>query len=239
MSNDEVFFLCLLTGAKEIIGIKNPIDGLSEEEAKEKWHEVSKSLYDKKMIYSNDNGDIQINDMYAKISAAISFPNIVFSYTTEEGTENCIYIKGQIYLRLERGEECEIKIYEDRNEFIAFLNQVFMFSSCENDISMEITTENMDKSLELFMEENIEGAVEIFEKAEIDKDVANVVLDVFVNNTTSKCFMGHKRNKEIPSQVILKTVKTEEGTWIFKILDNNMKICKYNIEKSLAEVMNF
>lgn len=76
-------------------------------------------------------------------------------------------------------------------------------------------------------------------KEKTDKDIANVVLDVFVNNTTSKYFMGHKRNKEVPSQMVLKTVKTEEGTWIFKILDGNMKICKYNIEKSLAEVMNF
>lgn len=151
MSNDEIFFLCVLTGAKEILGIENPVEGFSEEETRAKWEEVSKNLYEKQILYKNRDGEICISDDYAKMSAAISFPDVAFEFQSDDGKVNYIYIRGSIYVKLIRGEDCDLKLYDNREEFIDLLNQEFMFSYCEEvDIDIELSEYEMNKAIELY-----------------------------------------------------------------------------------------
>lgn len=239
MSNDEIFFLCVLTGAKEILGIVSPIGGFSEEAARAKWQEVSKDLYEKEILYNNDKGEICIKDEYEKISAAISFPDIAFDCPIMEGVSNYIYIKGSIYVLLRREEDCEVKLYENREEFITFLNKEFMLSSCDNEITIEISEEKMNKAVEFSTAGKMQQAIKIFNVMGFSTDDVRSALNVLTGFVASKDFTGYRQNQETPSQALFKTVKTQKGTWLYKILNGFVKIRRCNPDEALSEVLNF
>ncbi len=238
INNDEIFFLCVLAGAEEILGIENPVDGFSEEDARKKWEEVSKSLYEKKILYNGENDEICISDDYAKISAALSFPDIAFECPVDEGRTNYIFIRGSIYVVLGREEECELKLY-NREGFINFINHEFMFSSCENEISIEISEDEMNNSVEFYTADKLEQALEVFDGRGSNAEDLKLMLELFVSNNCSKDFIGYRNNQETPSQALFKTLKTEAGTWLFKVWNGNVKICRCNNDKALSEVLGF
>lgn len=149
MSNDEIFFLCILTGAEEILGIENPTVGFSEEETRKKWEEVSNYLYENQIIY-NENDEIHISDYYARMSEAISFPDVAFEYSIDEKKKNYIYIRGSIYVSLKKDKELRLKLYNNREDFIEFLCNEFMFSPCDNHLSIELSEYDMGKILDFY-----------------------------------------------------------------------------------------
>jgi hypothetical protein len=239
VNNDELFFLCVLTGAEEIIGLDNPIVGLNEEEVENYWLEVSSALYDKKVIYRNEANEICINGEYSKIAASVAFPDVAFISSPEEAILKTIYVKGSIYLIMVKAKELETKIFENREEFLEYLNQEFMLISCNNEISMNIATYDFDESVKLYMTGDILQALDIFVKGDIDISEAQLALKEFVNNTESREFIGYRKNQEIPSEALFKTVKTQEGTWLFKIQNDQTHIFRCGIQKSLGELLNF
>ena len=44
IENDEMFVLCLLSGAKEITGLTNPIEALKDDDAEKRLDEIMDSL---------------------------------------------------------------------------------------------------------------------------------------------------------------------------------------------------
>jgi hypothetical protein len=239
MTNDEIFFLCVLTGAKEILGIKNPIDKFSLEIAKEKWQRVSEGLNQKGIIYNNDEGRICICDEYLKISTALSFPDVAFDCSLVGGESSYIFIKGSIYVHLVRREECDLRLFNNRGELIEFLSKEFMFSFCESVVSIVISVDDMDKALELFINGKMQQAIAIISEKGFNSEDVQLALTVFTGNDASRDFIGYRQNQETPSDALFKSIKTEDGTWLFKIWNDNVKMIRCNPDEALSEVLNF
>ena len=241
MTNDELFFLCVLTGAQELFGIEIPVEGLNEEGAKAKWEEVSKGLYESKILYDDQNGNICIRDDYAKISAAISFPDIAYEYAPDDLSTKYIYIKGSIYVQLIRKDDLQLKMYDTREDFISFLNKEFMIAYCEDNeenIFIQISEEELDKALEYFTN-SYSIPANIFEGTELNIETIHSALSAFTQNISFIDFVGYRNNQETPSQALFKITKTEDGTWLFKICKGNIKMLKCNAGKALSEIINF
>lgn len=241
MNNNDLFFLCVLTGAQDLLGIENPVEGLSEEGAKAKWDEVSKGLYESKILYDDNSGNICINDDYAKISTAISFPDIAFGYSVDDTTVSYIYIKGSIYVQLIRKDDLVLKMYDTREDFISFLKNEFMLSSFEDNednIFMEISEEEMDRALEQYTKGDL-NITDIFDGKDLDTERLQCALSAFTQHICSTDFIGYRNNQETPSQALFKIAKTEDGTWLFKICNRIVKLCKCNSDKALSEIINF
>jgi len=230
----------VLTGAEEILGIENPTEGFSEEEAKKKWGEVSNNLYENQIIY-NKNSEIHISDYYAKISEAISFPDVAFEYTRDAQEKNYVYIRGSIYVSLKKrkDEELKIKLYDNREDFIEFLIKEFMLSHCDSDISIMLSEFEMDKALDFHRKGKPEQALELFNQKDFDFDELQIAIELFLENKCSIDFIGYRNNQETPSQALFRSIKTEKGTWLYKIWNSNTKICKCSIDKALSEALYF
>ncbi len=239
MNNDEMFFLCMLSGAEEILGIKNPIQGLSEQEIKEKWDIISKGLYEKEILCNDESGEVCICEEYSKTASAISFPDTAFVCSEQDGEPSFVYIRGSVYLHLIHQEQLEIKSFENREDFIEFLNQKFMLTASDSDIYIELTMEEMERAVELLVEGKLPEISEDFELIEGSQEDLKSALDIFVNGKDSRDFAAYKQNQETPVSTLFRTIKTEAGTWLFKICNGSVKIFRCNPDKVLVELLNF
>ncbi|MFP4697780.1 MAG: hypothetical protein ACLFMO_03645 [Eubacteriales bacterium] len=239
MTNNEVFYTCVLTGAKEILGVENPVEGLDKETVKKEWKKASKKLYEKKIIYDKDD-EIYINDKYAKISAAISYPELVYIHQIDEDTSKYIYIKRNLYVSLITGENFEVKLFENVDEFIEELNQNFHLTDCKEFKKMEFTSEEINKALELFVDGEKEKAIDYLKSKDVNKEEIGLIIELMMDNENyiHKDFIGIKTEEDDIKEAIFKTIKTKNGTWLLKILDDKINIFKYNKLNSLLEVLN-
>ena len=113
-----------------------------------------------------------------------------------------------------------------------------MFVTCENDINIEISAEDMEKAVKLTIAGEIKKATGCLKEIGVDEEKARLALDIFSNYREARDYIGVSPNQETPSEIIFKTVKTEEGTWIYKLSRDTMKIRRCNPAEALSEVLN-
>jgi hypothetical protein len=169
----------------------------------------------------------------------IEFSDLILLDATKALKAKYIYLKGTTYLQLNQEVECRIKLFAGRDEFIEMLKKEFMFTGCENKITIEIAADEMDKAVELARAGEIIKAAECLKENGVAEENAQLALELFTKNRQAKDFIGVRPNQETPSEVLIKTVKTEEGTWIYKLWRNTMKIRRCNPAEALSEVLNF
>src|SRR5690554_3125002 len=239
MTKEELFFLCVLTGAKEIIGLDSPVEGLNEVETKTRWKTLSEGLYEKGWLYNDTNGQLTIKDEIAKIATTVAYPDVIYITSLEKEDSHYIYIKGDAGFQLSSKEDTEMKQLDKKDELISYLNQHFQLSSCESEVYLETTTENMDLAVAQLVEGNIQDAIQTLEIS--DKNVAHAqsALQLFVDQRSAKDFIGYRANQETASEAWFKTVKTEEGTWVFRIKNAMVRIYRKNPHEALVDILNF
>ncbi|MUG25256.1 hypothetical protein GNQ08_23085 [Paenibacillus macerans] len=68
LSQDEWFYLCLLSGATTLFGLENVPDGLDLQEARQRWEMVSGRLKRKHILTEEDEDQLYIERDYAAIA---------------------------------------------------------------------------------------------------------------------------------------------------------------------------
>ncbi|MEK3874723.1 hypothetical protein, partial [Paenibacillus sp. FSL M7-0831] len=68
LSQDEWFYLCLLSGATTLYGLENVLDGLDLQEARQRWEKVSGRLKSKHILTEEDEDQLYIEHDYAAIA---------------------------------------------------------------------------------------------------------------------------------------------------------------------------
>lgn len=241
MTKEELFFLCVLSGASEIPGVENPVDEMNEVQVHSKWQEVSKQLYEKEYIYDDEEGRMVISDSYAQMAAIVSFPDIVYATrTVEEDVTHMIYIRGQkgVYI-MNYVEEHEVHFIDNQEELLAFLQEYFLLSETKHEAGIMTSIEKMNQAISLLSEGDIEKALET-----LNIDDENIIngekaLSVFLDYPDQREFIGRRINQETPSEALFKTVRTDEGTWLFKMNKEHASILKMSSEKLLEEILYF
>lgn len=84
LSQDEWFYLCLLSGATTLFGLENVLDGLDLQEARQRWEIVSGRLKSKHILTEEDEDQLYIKRDYAAIAEILSFPDQVFACLAEK-----------------------------------------------------------------------------------------------------------------------------------------------------------
>ena len=117
IENDEMFVLCLFSGAIDITGLTNPIEALIDDDAEKRLDEIMDSLYSNAIIHKDSDDNICIKDKYAKIAAVISFPDTFYVLEENEWLQDYFYIKGSVCAYMKSNDSPRLGVYENSKDF--------------------------------------------------------------------------------------------------------------------------
>ncbi|MEK3871909.1 MULTISPECIES: hypothetical protein [unclassified Paenibacillus] len=113
LSQDEWFYLCLLSGATTLFGLENVLNGLNLQEARQRWEIVSGRLKRKHILTEEDEDQLYIKRDYAAIAEILSFPDQVFACLVEKNgavSMEFIHCRAGMFTRLTGEETCEVQL---------------------------------------------------------------------------------------------------------------------------------
>lgn len=242
MENDELFFLCVLAGAKDVVGIENPLEDKDDETVKKKWDEISIKLFEKKYLFKNEKDEFEMDEEISKVISVILFPDVVLTVAKEDPQGNddlgYIYIRSYMCVHLENNGSCVINTYEQESKFLSFVTDYLGFVNYDDNTEkyMIVTTSAiLDKAIRYAMKGKLKKGVKTISQQGISKNEMINMLDA-ISNSNNKIQIMAYRNVENETEAIFSIAKTEKGIWLLK-LTSATDYEKASIYKSDSEEM--
>ncbi|MEC0330085.1 hypothetical protein P4H42_10675 [Paenibacillus macerans] len=175
LSQDEWFYLCLLSGATTLFGLENVPDGLDLQDARQRWEKVSGRLKSKHILTEEDEDQLYIERDYAAIAEILSFPDQVFACLVEKNgavSMEFIHCRAGMFTRLTGEETCEVQLCTGREEAIAMLRKQFLLSDCEQEAFYPLPAAEANYALALAGAGEQGAATVLWQKLGIDRQTS-------------------------------------------------------------------
>ncbi|TYQ16035.1 UNVERIFIED_CONTAM: hypothetical protein Cloal_2537 [Acetivibrio alkalicellulosi] len=244
LENDELYFMCALAGADEVLGIGEPLEKIEKPTVEEKWNEVEKRLKNKQYITRESDGKKILKDDICLIVSVISFPNIVYSVTRRNSNGNKstghIYIKPYMCVHLETQDNktYTINTYERIDDFKLFLSTYLNFinlKETDEKYFISTTSKTIDYALECVNFGNLKKGVDIIADSGISKREITEMLNAY-SNVEKTIQVSAFMNEEEKKEALFSISFNEKSTWMMKLTSTD-EFEKTSIYKSDKDEM--
>ncbi|MGF7046956.1 hypothetical protein J2T13_001458 [Paenibacillus sp. DS2015] len=217
LEREELFYLCVLSGANVLFGIEDPSIRLSQKEIRTKWSEVSTQLVGKRILSIGENQEPYIDQAYARLVTTLSFPDRVFISLKEDNEQvdvEFIHMKNDVCTQLKGEEHYEIQVTGNREDCLSLLYEEFILRDCEREVQLTIPSVWMDDVLALAESGKLRDAVKLLEHYGLnDEEGEHLLRALFIQGDT-RVLAGYGIHEESPSETLFTCVATEKGTWV-------------------------
>ncbi len=224
LSKEEIYFLSVLAGAQEVLGIEDIFMDQSDEEViQKKWSQISKGLLEKGYIIQHEENNLTIQEEIAKFLSVILLPEValaVSSSETEAGTpSDYIYVKPYMAVHLHNGKECVLTTFEGKSDFFNFIEEFFGFPRLDlssNQYMLTISAKELDQVFEsVYLGKGQEGLAYLQGYGVSDSELESMI-KTLVNPKTGKTILAFRFSDKGESQALIKVATSDYGVWLLK-----------------------
>lgn len=244
MNREELFFICMLTGAEFLFGIEDMIEGLNIEEAQAKWLKVSEHLMDKKILSYGENGEMFLDQECAKFAAILSFPDQVFACLIEEGgtvTTEFIYSRCDVYTSMKGEVDCTLKLYQEQEACVELMKESFLLTECDAEVELTLPAATVESIVTLVSMGAAQSAKILLEPYELGSVVTEDLVQAFYENPDIRIIAGYNLLKESRSEAFFTCARTQKGTWIVCVKPDKDQVVLFRLQihRAIANLLNF
>jgi hypothetical protein len=244
LKEEELFYLCTLSGATALLGIGDPSEGLNTEEAEDMWKKVLEQLVSNNILSSAENGEVFIDRDYLMLASVLSFPDQVFVSLTEHNeaiAAEFIHSKSGIYTHLKGEGVCEIQLYQDREDCLTLLCNQFLLTDCANEVQFKLPTSLATHALTLADAGDVKDSALLLQEYGIDPEIALDLANAFYKNLDSRIVAGYYLDPEGPSEMLFSVAKTEQGTWVIRMKPDGDQVILFRLhpDNALKYIIDF
>lgn len=244
LKEEELFYLCTLSGATSLLGIKDPTEDLSLEDAESKWKKVMEQLMSNNILSSEESGEIYIDRDYLMLASVLSFPDQVFvSLTVQENTITAEFIhsKSGIYTYLKGEENREILLYQDTQECLDLLYDQFLLTDCDLEVQFKLPSSLATHALTLADAGDVKDSALLLQEYGMEPEIARDLAGAFYKNLDSRIVAGYYLDPESPSEILFNIAKSEQGTWIMRMKPDGDQVMLFRLrpENALKYIIDF
>ncbi|KFN08288.1 hypothetical protein [Paenibacillus macerans] len=221
LSQDEWFYLCLLSGATTLFGLENALEGLDLLETRQRWEKVSGWLKSKHILTEEDEDQLYIEHDYAAIAEILSFPDQVFACLVEKNgavSMEFIHCRAGMFTRLTGEETCEVQLCTGREEAIAMLRKQFLLSDCEQEAFYPLPATEANYALALAGAGEQGAATVLWQKLGIDRQTSEDLAEAFGPQSDCRVIAGYHLAFGEEAEALFTCVRTEKGTWMLGMM---------------------
>lgn len=220
---EELFFLCIYSGAEVLFGLNNPLEGLERQKAEVKWDGISKQLKEKQiLIPTNEEHQLYITQDYAAFVEVLSFPEHVFTCLVEAddvATAKLVFYRAEslVFLKEQEGK-CEIQ-YCSWEEGIPQLRRQLLLSECGTEAELYLPTDEANYALSLAGAGERGLAELLLQKNGVERGIAAEIIDAFGNGADTQVIAGFDLGLDsgMIGEALYTCVKSNEGTWMLEM----------------------
>lgn len=244
LNKEELFFICMLSGAEFLLGIEDMIEGLNIEEARDKWLEISEHLMVKKLLSCSENGEMLLDQECAKFAAILSFPDQVFACLVEEGgnvTTEFIHSRGGIYTSMKGEESCELHLYQEQKACVDLMKESFLLTECNTEVQLTLPAETVETVLTLASMGAFQSATILLEPYELGAEVTEDLVQAFYENPDIRIIAGYNLLEESRSEALFTCARTQKGTWIVCVKPDKDQVTLFRLQihRAIANLLDF
>lgn len=244
LQKEELFFICWLAGAESLLGIEDMVEGLSLEEVKTKWLEVSEQLVSKNILSYDENNELYIDQKYAQLASILSFPEQVFACLVEkeeEVTAEFIHSRAGIYTHIKGEQFYEIQLIQDKEDGLTLLKEEFLLTDCESEVQVTLPAASVNYALALAGAGEVQSATVLLEPYGMEPNVIKELVSAFYDNPDTRVIAGYNFDVESPSEVLFTCARTEKGTWVLCVKPERDEVTLFRrqVNPALANILEF